>query len=85
VRRAAFVFAAVVVAGCTVGPDYKRPAVPTQPAQPDLPADDQADEQDERRVLGGQRALGLHTPAELLVQPLDHVVRNVFHWRFGNW
>jgi hypothetical protein len=47
------------------------PAV--EPAQPDLPADNQADEQDERRVLGRQRALGLHTPAEFLIQPLDHV------------
>ena len=39
----------------------------------DLAGGDEAEEQDERTVLGGQRALRLHAPAELLVQPLDAV------------
>jgi hypothetical protein len=41
--------------------------------QADLPADHETEPQDERGVLGGQRALRLHAPAELLVQPLDDV------------
>jgi hypothetical protein len=44
-----------------------------EPAQPDLPADHEAEERDERYVLSGQRALGLHAPAELLIQAFDHV------------
>ena len=47
------------------------PAV--EPAQSDLPADHEAEGQDKRRVLGRQRALGLHATTELSVQPLDHV------------
>jgi hypothetical protein len=47
------------------------PAV--EPTQADLPADHETEEEHERRVLGGQRALGLHASPELLVQPLDHV------------
>ena len=42
-------------------------------AQRDLAGGDEAEEEDERTVLGGQRALRLHAPAELLVQPLDAV------------
>ena len=42
-------------------------------SQPDLAASYEADEEDRRCVLGGQRALGLHAPTELLVQPFDHV------------
>src|SRR5438477_3843430 len=42
-------------------------------AQLDLPARHEAEEQDERRVLGGQRALRLHASSELLVEPLNRV------------
>src|SRR5262245_16017453 len=47
------------------------PAV--EPAQSDLPADHEAEEQDQRGVLGGQAALRLHAPAELLVEALDDI------------
>ena len=47
------------------------PAIET--AQPDLSADHETEEQHERGVLGGQRALGLHPPPELFIQPLDAV------------
>src|SRR5262249_45903242 len=64
----------------TVFPRQRGDPVPAvEPAQPDLLGDGQADEQDERGGLGGQRALGLHAPAELLVQALDQSVgRSVF-------
>jgi hypothetical protein len=38
--------------------------------EPDLPADHKAEEEDQRGILGGQRALGLHAPTKLLVQPV---------------
>src|SRR5713101_8388268 len=41
--------------------------------QLDLSAGNEAEEQDQRRVLGGKRALGLHAPAEFLVEALDDV------------
>src|SRR4029450_4288272 len=44
-----------------------------EPAQADLPADDEAEEQDERGVLSGQRALRFHAPPEFLVQPLNDI------------
>ena len=42
-------------------------------SQLDLTARDEAEEQDERAVLARQRALGLHSPAEFSVEPLDDV------------
>jgi hypothetical protein len=53
--------------------DGRDVAPSVDPAQPDLAADDESEEQDERSVFGRQATLGLHTPAELLVQPLNHV------------
>src|SRR5881409_389437 len=47
------------------------PAV--NPAQLDLPTHHEAEEQGQRRVFAGQRALRLHAPAKLLVEPLDRV------------
>src|SRR4029453_11819334 len=38
-----------------------------------MPAENETKEQQERRVLGGQPPLRPHAPAELLVQPFDHV------------
>jgi hypothetical protein len=48
--------------------DGRDVAPSVDPAQPDLAADNESDEQDERGIFGGQATLGLHTPAELLVQ-----------------
>jgi len=42
-------------------------------AQLDLPARDEAEEQDQRRGLARQRALRLHTAPEFLVKPLNRV------------
>ena len=42
-------------------------------AQRDLPGGDEAEEEQERTVLRGQRALRVHAPAEFLVQPFDAV------------
>jgi hypothetical protein len=53
--------------------DGRDVAPSVDPAQPDLAADNESEEQDERGVFGGQATLGLHTPAELLVEPLNHV------------
>src|SRR5437762_219405 len=47
------------------------PAV--DPAQPDPPAGHEAEEQDHRRVLGGQRALRFHASAKFLMEPLNRV------------
>ena len=47
------------------------PAV--DPAQLDLPVSHETEEQNHRRVFAWQRALRLHAPTELLVEPLDHV------------
>src|SRR3972149_5508549 len=59
-----------------VFPQHRRDLAPAiESAQADLPAHHEADEQDERGVLGGQGALGLPAPAKLLVQALDHVGR----------
>src|SRR6266568_6347274 len=43
------------------------------PAQPDLPARHEAEEQNEGSVLAGQRALGLYAAAKFLVEPLNRV------------
>jgi hypothetical protein len=48
-------------------------APPIEAPEPDLAAGHEAEEENERRVLGGQAALGLHAAANLFVQPLDHV------------
>src|SRR5207248_7812117 len=47
------------------------PAV--DPAQPDLPARHQAEEEDQRRLLARQRALRLHAASEFTMKPLDDV------------
>src|SRR5215470_18366851 len=49
------------------------PAV--DPAQLDLPAGHEAEEQDQGRVLGRQRALRFHASAKFLVEPLNCVRR----------
>jgi hypothetical protein len=55
-------------------PQDRRDLAPAiEAAQADLPADHEAEEQDQRGVLAGQRALGLH--AELFVQALNEVGR----------
>ena len=41
--------------------------------QLDLSAGHEAEEQDQRRVLGRERALSLHAPPEFLVEALDDV------------
>src|SRR5439155_16332750 len=45
------------------------------PAQLDLAACHETEEQDHRRVLGWQRTLRLHAAPEFFVEPLDHVRR----------
>ena len=56
--------------------EHRRDLAPTvEPAQPDWPTDHEAEEQNQRGILSGQRALGLHASSELLVQALDHVGR----------
>src|SRR5262245_46601808 len=61
------------LARCTQDDGNLAPAI--EPTQPDLPADDETEEQHEGRVLSRQRPLGLHATAKLLVQSLDHVGR----------
>jgi hypothetical protein len=46
---------------------------PVDPAQLDPPACHEAEPQDQRRVLGRQRAVRLHAAAKLLVAPLNRV------------
>ena len=53
--------------------DCRDLAPAIEAAQADLPADHEAEEQDERGVLCRQRALGLHAPPEFLVQPLNDI------------
>jgi len=43
------------------------------PAQLDLPTRHKAEEQNQRRVLGGQRALRFHAAAKFLMEPLNGV------------
>ena len=54
--------------------------------QTDLAAGYKAEQEDQRRVLGGQAALGLHPAPELLVEPFNHVCGSErLHWLLGNW
>jgi hypothetical protein len=53
--------------------DLRDLAAAIEAAQADLPADHEAEEQDEGGVLGRQRAPGLHAPAEFLVQSLNDI------------
>jgi hypothetical protein len=43
-------------------------APPVEPLQPDLAADDEPEEQDERSIFGRETPLGLHAASKLLVQ-----------------
>src|SRR5262245_39025241 len=52
---------------------HRNVAPPVEAPQPNLAAGHEAEEEDERGVLGRQRALGLHAPAEFLVQPLNDI------------
>lgn len=49
-------------------------APPIEAPQPDLAAGDEAEEEDQRRVLGWEATLGLHPATELLVKSLNHFV-----------
>src|SRR5262249_32336035 len=53
--------------------DCRDLAPAIEATQADLPADHEAEEQDERGILGRQRALGLHSSTEFLVQPLNDI------------
>jgi hypothetical protein len=54
--------------------EQRRDVAPSIEApQPDLAAGHEAEEEHQRGVRGGQAALGLHAPAELLVQPLNDI------------
>ncbi len=54
--------------------EHRRDVAPSvDTPQADLPADDEPEEQAERRILGGQAGLRLHATPNLLVQPLNHV------------
>ena len=55
--------------------DGRDRRVPVDLPQLDLPAGDQAEEQDQRGVLRRERALRLHASAEFLIEPFDHVGR----------
>jgi hypothetical protein len=57
--------------------EHRRDLAPAiHASEADLAASHEAEEQDERRVLGRQATLSLHPPPELLVQPLNHVRRS---------
>jgi hypothetical protein len=57
--------------------EHRRDLAPAiHASEADLAASHEAEEQDERRVLGRQATLSLHPPPELL---------GVFHWLLGNW
>ena len=57
-----------------------------EPAQSDLPADHEAEEQDERGVLGGQApCVFTRRRNSSFRRSITLVVLSVFHWRFGNW
>src|SRR5207249_1149114 len=65
--------------------EHRRDLLPAvDPAQLDLPACHETEEQDQRRVLARQRALRLHASAKFLVE-LRNVVRRryVFHGALG--
>src|SRR6266511_969141 len=53
--------------------DGRDRRVPIDLPQLDLPAGDQAEEQDQGGILRREGALRLHAPAEFLIEPFDHV------------
>ena len=75
-------------ASCDASPsraEHPRDVAPSIEApQSDLSAGHEAEEEDQRRVLGWQATVGLHPAPELLVQPLNHVRRSErLPWALG--
>lgn len=56
-----------------LGDDGRDPRVPIDLPQLDLSPGDQAEEQNQRGVLRGERALRLHGPTAFFIEPIDHV------------
>src|SRR5262245_29055430 len=55
-------------------------------AQPNLAADHEAEEQDERGVLGRQPPwVFIRRRNSSFSRSITFVVHSVFHWRLGNW